>query len=141
MAGCRMGVAYSWLRIRPVAAVAAAALGLLVLPPSAALAQDEPSVTTEDATPTDMSREQWRERILEAKRRARQVAIEQRGRMSYQVAPPSREEEERQASERVLNDDSLQPGDIVSTSKGLFVFKGRPDRERSDGDFVALPPR
>jgi hypothetical protein len=67
-------------------------LGLLLLAPSVALAQDEPSVITEDSTPTVMSREQWRERVLEAKRRARQVTIEQRGRMSYQVPPPSRAE-------------------------------------------------
>ena len=45
------------------------------------------------------------------------------------------------ASELVLNDDSLQLGDIVSTNKGLFVFKGQSDQERRESDFVALPPR
>lgn len=89
--------------------------------------------------PVDMSREQWRARIEEARRRSRQVAIEQRARMRYE--PPSREELERIASERVLTDDSLQPGDIVATNRGLFVFRGRPDRERRDDDFVALPQR
>jgi hypothetical protein len=39
----------------------------------------------EDNAPQGMSREQWRERVAQAKRRVRQVAIEQRGRMSYQV--------------------------------------------------------
>jgi hypothetical protein len=55
--------------------------------------------------------------------------------------PPSTADEERLASERVLNDDSLQSGDIVSTDKGLFIFKGRSDQERSFSDFVPLPPR
>ena len=86
-----------------------------------------------------MSRDQWRERIAEAKRRARQFALEHRGRPVFD--PPSIADEERMASELVLNDDSLQLGDIVSTNKGLFVFKGQSDQERRESDFVALPPR
>jgi hypothetical protein len=109
--------------------------------PEPVFAEDAVTVVPEDAGPIDMPRVQWRERILEDKRRARQLAIGQRGRMPYQPPPPSREEEDREASGRVLNDDSLQPGDIVSTNKGPFVFKGRPDRERGNGDFVTLPPR
>jgi hypothetical protein len=96
-------------------------------------------IAAAEPPPFDMSREQWRERVAEAKRRSRQVVIEQRGRAVF--LPPTRDEEERQASDRILADDSLQTGDIVSTDKGLFVFRGRPDRERRDGDFVALPPR
>jgi len=38
----------------------------------------------------------------------------------------------------VLTDDSLQRGDIVSTDRGLFIFKGQPDRERRSDDFVPL---
>jgi hypothetical protein len=55
------------------------------------------------------------------------------------VPPLNKEEEERQISERVLNDDSLQPGDIFS--RACSHFNRRSDRERSDGDFVALPAR
>jgi hypothetical protein len=86
-----------------------------------------------------MSRNQWRERVAEAKRRAQQVVLERRGRPVFDT--PSIGDEERMASERVLNDDSLQPGDIVSTNKGLFVFKGRSDQERRESDFIALPSR
>jgi len=93
----------------------------------------------EDDVPQDMSRSEWRERVAEAKHRARQFALEHRGRSTFDT--PSMADEERMASERILNDDSLQSGDIVSTSKGLFVFKGRSDRERRDGDFIALPSR
>ena len=89
--------------------------------------------------PLDMSRAEWRERVAVAKRRAQEVRLEQRGRAVYKA--PSIEDQERLASERVLNDDSLQLGDIVSTNRGLFLFKGKPDRERSDSDFVLLQPR
>jgi hypothetical protein len=43
--------------------------------------------------------------------------------------------------ERALNDDSLRQGDIVSTNKGLFVFRGRSDHEHRESDFIPLPPR
>jgi hypothetical protein len=56
------------------------------------------------------------------------------------LTPPSVADEERMATERVLNDDSPQRGDIVSTNKGLFVFRGRSDQEWLESDFIALPP-
>jgi len=107
---------------------------------SGALAEDTLSNTEpQSGAPADMSRTEWGERVAEAKRRAREVRLAQRRRAVFDE--PSIADEERLASERVLNDDSLQSGDIVSTNKGLFVFKGRPDLERSDGDFVPLAPR
>jgi len=84
-------------------------------------------------------RDQWRERVAEAKRRSQQFALEHRQRPAYD--PLSIADEEPISSGRVLNDDSLQWGDIVSTNKGLFVFRGQSDRERRDSDFIALPPR
>jgi hypothetical protein len=92
----------------------------------------------EDST-RDINRDEWRERVAEAKRRARKFALEHRRRSTFNT--PSMADEERIASGRVLNDDSLQWGDIVSTNKGLFVFRGQSDRERRDSDFIALPPR
>jgi hypothetical protein len=56
-------------------------------------------------------------------------------------SPPSVADKEQIASERVLNDDSLQSRDIVSTNKGLYVLKGRSDRERRESDFMVLQPR
>jgi hypothetical protein len=93
----------------------------------------------QDDTSSSISRDEWREKVAKAKRRAQQTAIEQRGRVLDNI--PSKVDDERLASERILNDDSLQSGDIVSTNKGLFVFKGRLDRERRDTDFVAVPLR
>jgi hypothetical protein len=39
---------------------------------------------------------------------------------------------------RILEDSGLQPGDIVSTNRGLFRFQGNPDRERKPDDFVRI---
>jgi hypothetical protein len=85
---------------------------------------------------TEVSREQWRERVEEAKRRSKQFSVE-RG-ASPQISGSTVEEEERAASERILNDDSLRSGDIISTNKGLFVYTGRPNQERYPSDFVPL---
>ena len=98
----------------------------------------ETSVIDEPAPP-EISREAWRERVMEARRRAKATAAERRANPQLYVAIP--EDPERVATERVLNDDSLQRGDIVSTKNGLFVFQGRGDQPRRTGDFVALPSR
>src|SRR5258708_34111807 len=91
-------------------------------PGASSFAQDAISNQGLDRVAPEIGRDQWRERVAEAKRRARQIAVEQRRRPRFDAAPSV--DEERIASERVLNDDSLQPGDIVSTNKGLFVFRG-----------------
>lgn len=99
---------------------------------------NDPS-SAEDTSP-EPDREQWLARVAEAKLRARQFALEQRMRAPAAAADFTTEEE-RLASERVLNDNSLRWGDIVSTNKGLFVFRGRPDRDHRESNFVALPQR
>jgi hypothetical protein len=47
----------------------------------------------------------------------------------------------RRASEQVRNDFSLQKGDIVSTTDGIFVFIGSSDGKRTPADFVPLQSR
>lgn len=95
--------------------------------------------TVDEAVPPEISREGWRERVLEARRRSREAALERRNNPErYAITP---EDPGRVATERVLNDDSLQRGDIVSTDKGLFVFRGRVDQPRRPDDFVPLPAR
>jgi len=51
---------------------------------------------------------------------------------------PTLEEERRLASERVLNDVTLERGDIVVTNKGSFVFSGSTTEPRKPTDFVPL---
>ena len=96
--------------------------------------------TVEQGVQPEISREEWRERVQAAKQRVREIAIERR-RHPERFAPPPPEDPALIASERVLGDDSLQPGDIVSTNKGLFVFGGRADQPRNRDDFLPLQPR
>jgi hypothetical protein len=127
---------------RPVCFLVAATFLVfaLLVPVGDGFAQDaiNGQASEEDAT-SAMSREQWLDRVAAAKRRAQQSALEQRERSKLSAAPLI--DRDHAASERVLNDDSLQSGDIVSTDKGLFLFRGRPDGERRESDFIALPPR
>ena len=121
--------------------VAALALALMSIPLFArdAIAQNATDIpVAEEGVQPEISRDGWRERVQEAKRRAREVALERRYYPELHAAPP--EDPERIATERVLNDESLQRGDIVSTNKGLFVFRGRSDQPHTDSDFIPLPP-
>jgi hypothetical protein len=86
-----------------------------------------------------MSRQQWLQRVQEAERRAKEAAVEHR--LHPERYAPYPEDKARIAGERVLNDGSLQPGDIVSTDKGLFVFRGSADQPPKREDFVPLPNR
>lgn len=78
-----------------------------------------------------MSHQEWLERVQEAAQRAKEAAVGHR--LHPERHTPSPEDKARIASERVLNDNSPQPGAIVSTDKGLFVFRGNsapPPEER-----------
>jgi hypothetical protein len=116
--------------------VAASALlcALTMLPCTAQEARESASMT--DEAQPEVSRQEWVERIREAKQRAKDTALDHR--MHPERYVPSPEDEARIASERVLNDDSLQPGDIVSTDKGLFVFRGSADQPPKSDDFIPL---
>ena len=105
----------------------------------ACLAQEVTAPAIDEPAPPEISREGWQARIMEARRRAKETVAERRANPEPYVTIP--EDPERIATERVLNDESLQRGDIVSTKNGLFVYQGRGDQPRRDSDFVALPPR
>jgi len=88
--------------------------------------------------PPEPSRDQWRQRVEEAKRRAKQVARERRE--NPELYMPIPEDPEIVASERAFNDETLQRGDIVTTKKGMFVYQGRSDQPRREEDFVPIAP-
>jgi hypothetical protein len=119
-------------------APAIALLFTLTIPPCPAQNTPESPTANEQVQP-EVSRQEWLERVQEATRRAKEAAVEHR--MHPERYTPSAEDKARIASERVLNDDSLQPGDIVSTDKGLFVFHGSADQPPKSEDFVPLPNR
>jgi hypothetical protein len=110
----------------------------LTLPPCPAQNAPESSNGTVEVQP-EVSRRDWLQRLQDARQRAKEPAVEHR--LHPERYAPSPEDKARIASERVLNDDSLQPGDIVSTDKGLFVFRGSADQPPKSEDFVPLPSR
>jgi hypothetical protein len=120
---------------------AALFLGVLSAP-SACVAQQEPQPGINDyigSGEPEPSRDEWRQRIEDAKRRARDVARE-RG-LHPEDYVPVPEDAEVAAGERVLRDETLQRGDIVTTKKGMFVFQGRSDQRRDAQDFVPVVPK
>lgn len=96
--------------------------------------------TFQDDGPLDRSRDDWKSRVEESKRRAKEAAMDRRLHPE-KYPPPPPEDPDLVAIERALRDDSLQRGDIVATKKGLLMYRGRSDQPRSDGDFVAMPSR
>lgn len=83
-----------------------------------------------------ISRDDWKRRIEDARNRAGQARRDWR--LNAPQRMPAPDPPEKIATERVLNDDTLQPGDIVSTDKGLFLFRGRSGTEGQSADFVPL---
>ena len=83
-----------------------------------------------------MAREDWKRRIEDARKRAEQA------RRGWRLNAPRRLREpdppDKIATERVLGDDTLQPGDIVSTDKGLFLFRGRSGPDGQTADVVPM---
>ena len=137
-------VSESWIpRGAPVRTMVAAAVGLaFYVCPLSSRAQSEPEPSVNDYLPSsepEVSRDEWRQRIEDARRRAREAA---RARREHpELYKPVPEDPDLVATERLLRDDSLQPGDIVATKKGMFVYQGRSDQPRRDQDFVPLNPK
>ena len=128
----------------PVKLLLAAAVGLAVSVASlpSCFAQSEPEPSLSDYLPPsepEVSRDEWRQRIEEARRRAKEVSRERRE--HPELYKPIPEDPDLVATERLLRDDSLQRGDIVTTKKGMFVYQGRSDQPRRDQDFVPVAPK
>ena len=83
----------------------------------------------------EVSREEWRAQVQTSRER---TDLLRRQRRSFVPPAPTPEEVAAEASRRALEDDSLLPGDIVSTSQGLFQFRGVVGRERTRDDFVRI---
>jgi|GEM_PF-3267657 hypothetical protein len=104
-------------------------------------AQDDLGPVVEESSihsNSESSRAEWLQRVREAKQRVKEAARERREHPERHLPIP--QNSEIVASERVLNDDSLQPGDIVVTKNGMFFYYGRSDQPRSEDDFVPIGP-
>lgn len=104
-----------------------------------------PSVVV--AAESDAERDAWRSEIAAARARAetQRAALKaefERRKVERLLHPPSAEDLERerarQLSEQVKNDDTLQKGDIVSTTDGLLIYRGTSPDTRTPDDFVPL---
>lgn len=118
------------------------ALGAFVVGPTLCLAQDEPAPSINDYLPPsepEPSRDQWRQRIDDARQRAKEASRERRE--HPELYKPVPEDPDLVATERILNDESLQRGDIVTTKKGMFVYQGQTDQPRRKQDFVPVAPK
>jgi uncharacterized protein YlxW (UPF0749 family) len=96
----------------------------------------EPGQQQESSADSSLTREQWQQRVEEARRRAEEFVATARTRPASPA--PSEKEEAEAAGIRAMNDPSLQAGDIVATGQGLVVFIGR-DEEHRPEDFVPAP--
>lgn len=94
-----------------------------------------PAQESFDGDISQMTREQWRAHIKNSRERSEMI---RRERKHFIPPPPTPEELAEAASRRILEDDSLRPGDVVSTNKGLFRYQGPLDRERRPEDFVRI---
>lgn len=117
-------------------------LGIGLACPHLCIAQTDPEPSLNDYLPPsqpELTRDEWRQRVEDARRRAKEVSRERRE--HPELYKPIPEDPELVATERRLNDESLQRGDIVATKKGLFVYQGRSDQPRREQDFVPLDPK
>jgi len=139
----RKPVSDRWMLWRAPVKATVAAVGLVLHAcPLSCLAQTEPEPSVNDYLPPsepEVSRDEWRQRIEEARRRAKEVSRERRE--HPELYKPIPEDPDLVATERLLRDDSLQRGDIVATKKGMFVYQGRSDQPRRDQDFVPVHPK
>lgn len=124
-----------WLRVCTTAFA-------LAINPTASLAQSAaPTEPIADEAADRLSREEWKQRVEEKRRR---ITAERQERRLVRSTPPYQDLEKiatERAMERAMNDSTLEPGDIVSTSKGFLMFKGRSGSDADRNEFIPLTPR
>ena len=91
----------------------------------------------QESAETVVSRQEWQSRVEDARRRSEEFVA--RARAGTLEPLQGIEDDIKAADARALNDPSLKRGDIVSTSKGFFVFVGRDETERQQSDFLPAP--
>lgn len=84
---------------------------------------------------SEVSREEWLAQVRASRERA---DLMRRERRNFPPYAPTAQEIAEEASRRALEDDSLMPGDIVSTNQGLFQFRGAPGGKRTRDDFLRI---
>jgi hypothetical protein len=91
----------------------------------------------EEFPDSQLTREQWQQRLDEARRRTESFVAKLRSQPSEPFV--SEREQQEIADQRAMRDQTLQQGDIVSTSRGFLVYTGR-DNNNATGAFRHLGP-
>ena len=112
------------------APVAALLLICILAVPARCLGQE-----STDSTDANLSQEEWRQRVNEARRRSDDFVANARNRKGEPFSDSDRKKE---AIERATRDPTLRQGDIVATDRGFEMFVGSSE-SRQPGDFVPLP--
>jgi hypothetical protein len=85
----------------------------------------------DDFPDSSLTRQQWQQRIDEARQRSEEFVANIR---TQAVPLPQPEQKDTEAADRAMHDPSLREGDIVATGKGFVVFVGR-DETHQPQDF------
>jgi hypothetical protein len=116
------------------------ALGCLVAAPARGFAeelQQESQQDLSDFSDGTLTPQQWRQRVEDARRQSEAFVAQAR---SHTIDSIQSDQENAELTDQLaMNDPSLKPGDIVSTSHGLLVFIGRDGAERRPNDFERIP--
>jgi hypothetical protein len=112
------------------APVAALILLCLLAAPARCHAQE-----AADSIDANLSQEEWRRRIDEARRRTDEFVANARSR---KPEPFSADDLRKEKIERARRDPTLRQGDIVATERGFEMFVGN-EESRQSGDFVPVP--
>ena len=116
------------------------ALASLVAAPARGFAEELRQVFQQDLSDfsdTTLTPQQWRQRVEDARRQSEAFVAQAR---SHTIDSIQSDQENVELTDQLaMNDHSLKPGDIVSTSRGLLVFIGRDGAERRPNDFERIP--
>jgi hypothetical protein len=86
-----------------------------------------------------LTKEQWQRRVQDARRRSEKFVASARTQTSDPLPSDRDREDAEAADQRAMNDPSLQPGDIIATSRGFLVFVGHDSEEHQPSDFLPAP--
>ena len=99
--------------------------------------QQELQQDLSDFSDSTLTPQQWRQRVEDARRQSEAFVAQAR---SHTIDSIQSDQENVELTDQLaMNDPSLKPGDIVSTSHGLLVFIGRDGAERRPNDFERIP--
>jgi hypothetical protein len=91
----------------------------------------------ESPTSIEWTPQIWQQHVASERLRVRREALQRSSRSSTPLWPTVEEQAQR-ASEQVFSDSTLERGDIIVTTKGFFLFKGRRLEQRLPEDFEAV---